>query len=148
MFAYGPELYELQTWGATGDGGFHLNNHAQAANLLSHKLAGIHGGAGSDRANPSGVASPASSVAPHSSTSLPARSRSRTPLHGTSLVRSYSHSASRTSSHAAASGSLAGSGGEGDEDSKSTSQDGSETDDESMAGSDDEVPGDDEHPSQ
>ena len=33
MFAYSPELYELQTWGATGDGGFHLDNHAQAANL-------------------------------------------------------------------------------------------------------------------
>ena len=43
MYAYGPELYELQAWGATGDGGFHLDNHAQAANLLSNKLAHIHG---------------------------------------------------------------------------------------------------------
>ena len=145
MFAYGPELYELQTLGATGDGGFHLDNHAWAANLLSHKLAHIHGRAGSDRASPSRVASPTSSAAPHSSMSLPARSYSRTPPHGTSLVRSHSHSASSTSSHAAAPGSLAGSGGEGHEDSKSTSEDGSETNNKSMAGSDDKAPGDDEH---
>ena len=145
MFAYGPELYEIQTLGATGDGGFHLDNHAWAANLLSHKLAHIHGRAGSDRASPSRVASPTSSVAPHSSMSLPARSYSRTPPHGTSLVRSHSHSASSTSFHAAAPGSLAGSGGEGHEDSKSTSEDGSETNNKSMAGSDDKAPGDDEH---
>ena len=45
VFAYGPELYELQTWGVTGDGGFHLDNHSWATNLLSYKLACIHGGA-------------------------------------------------------------------------------------------------------
>ena len=74
-----------------------------------------------------------------------ARSHSRTPSHGTSLVRSHFHSASSAGSHAAASGSTAGSGDEGHEDSKSTSQDGSGTNDESAAGSDDEAPGDDEH---
>ena len=42
MFAYGPELYELQAWGAAGDRAFHLDNHARATNLLSHKLACIH----------------------------------------------------------------------------------------------------------
>ena len=58
MFAYSPELYELQTWGATGDGGFHLDNHAQAANLLSDKLTHLNG-----RASPCGVTSPAASAA-------------------------------------------------------------------------------------
>ena len=37
MFAYSPELYELQSWGAARDGEFLLDNHAWAANLLSHK---------------------------------------------------------------------------------------------------------------
>ena len=63
MFAYGPELYELQTWGAAGDRGFHLDNHIWAANLLFHKLAHIHGRVGSARASPSRVTSPASSAA-------------------------------------------------------------------------------------
>ena len=137
MFAYGPELYELQTWGAAGDGGFHLDNHAWAANLLSHKLAHIHGGASSGRVSPSGVTSPTGSAAPHSSMSSPATTCSRTPPQGTSLVRAHSHAATPESP--------AGSGGEGHADSKSTSQDGDGTDDESMAGSDDEAPGDDEH---
>ena len=145
MFAYSRELYELQTWGATGDGGFHLDNHTWATNLLSHKLARIHGRAGSDRASPSRVASPTSSAAPHSSMSLPARCHSQNPPHRTSLVRSHSHSSSSTGFHAAVSGSLAGSSGRSHEDSKSTSQDGSETDNESMASSDDKAPGDDEH---
>ena len=86
MFAYGPELYELQTWGATGDRVFHLDNHAWAANLLSDKLVHIHDRTSSEGASPSGVASPAGSVAPHLPTSSPARSHSRTPSHGTSLV--------------------------------------------------------------
>ena len=145
MFAYGFELYELQTWGDTGDGGFHLDNHTWAANLLSHKLANIHGGAGFDRASPSRVASPTGSVAPHSSTSSPARSHSRTPPHRTSLVRSNSHSASSTSSHTAVPELPAGSGSEGHKYSKFTSQDGDGTDDESAAGSDDESLGDDEY---
>ena len=139
MFAYGSELYELQTWGATGDGRFHLDNHAQATNLLSHKLAHIHGGAGSDRASPSKVASHTSSAASHSSTASPARSHSRTPPHGTSLVRSCFVSVSSASSHTAVLRSPAGSGGKGHEDNKSTSQDGDGTNDESTAGSDDEA---------
>ena len=52
IFAYSPQLYELQTWGAAGDGGFHLDNHTGAANLLSYKLAHIHGGTGSHAAVP------------------------------------------------------------------------------------------------
>ena len=138
MFTYGPKLYKLQTWGVIEDGGFHLDNHAQAANLLSHKLAHIHGGAGSGRASPSGVTSPAHSAAPHSSMSSPARLHSRTPPRRTSLVRSGSHSASSTSSHTAVPESPAGSGGEGCEYRKSTSQDGDGTDNKSTAGSDDE----------
>ena len=145
MFAYGPKLYELQTWGAAGDGGFHLDTHARATNLLSHKLAHINGAASSDGASPSRVTSPASLAAPHSSTSSPARSHSRTSLHGTSLVRSCSNSAFSTHSHAAAPESPAGSSGKGHEDSKSTFQDGDGTDNESTASSDDEAPGDDEH---
>ena len=145
MFACGPELYELQTGEATGDRGFHLDTHTWATNLLSHKLVCINGGAGSARASPSGVTLPGSSIAPHSSTSSPIRSHSRTPPHRTSLVRSCSHSESSTHFHAAVPESPAGSGGEGHEDSKSTSQDGDGTDHESAAGSDDEAPRDDEH---
>ena len=63
MSAYGPELYELQMWGAAGDRGFHLDNHTQAANLLSDKLAHLNGRAGFGRASPSGVTSPAGSMA-------------------------------------------------------------------------------------
>ena len=84
-------------------------------------------------------------VAPHSSTSSPARFSSRTPPHGISLVRSHSHSATSIHSHTAAPESPVGSSGEGHEYSKSTSKDGDGTDDESTAGSDDKAPGDDEH---
>ena len=145
MFAYSPELYELQTWGVTGDGGFHLDTYTWATNLLSHKLVCINGGASSGRDSSSGVTSPTGLVAPHSSTSSPARSHSRTPPHRTSLVRSHSDSASSTCSHTTAPESPAGSSGKGHEDSKSTSEDGDGTDDESVAGFDDEAPGDDEH---
>ena len=62
MFAYGPELYELQSWGASGDGELLLDNHAWATNL-SHKLTCMHGGAGSNKPSPSRVASPIGSVA-------------------------------------------------------------------------------------
>ena len=58
MFVYSPKLYELQTWGATGDRGFHLDTHAQTANLLSHKVVHINVRAGSCRAIHSGVTSP------------------------------------------------------------------------------------------
>ena len=140
MFAYGPELYELQTWGATGDGGFHLDNHAQAANLLSDKLAHLNGRASSGRASPSGVTSPTGSAAQHLFTSSPARSCSRTPPHGTSLVRSHSHSASSTCSQTAVPELPAVSGGKGHEYNKSTSHDGDGTDNESGAGTDDDAP--------
>ena len=62
MFAYGLELYELRTWGPAGDGGFHLVNHAWAANLLSHKLVHINSRASSCRASPSRVTSAAGSA--------------------------------------------------------------------------------------
>ena len=114
-------------------------------NLLCNKLVHLNGGAGSGRASPSEVTSPASSVARHSSTSSPARFCSRTPPHGTSLVRSLSHSASSTHSQTAAPESPVGSGSEGHEYNKSTSHDGDGTDDKSAAGSDDEAPEDDEH---
>ena len=105
----------------------------------------MHGRAVSGRASPNRVTSPAGSVAPHSSTSSPARSCSRIPPHRTSLVRSCYHSGPSTSSHTAAPESPAGSSGVGREYSKSTSQDGDGTNNESVAGSDDEASGDDEH---
>ena len=40
MFAYGPESYDLQTWGTARDKEYLLDN-----NLLSHKLACMAGGA-------------------------------------------------------------------------------------------------------
>ena len=52
MFAYGPELYKLQSLGAAGDGELLLDNHAQAANLLSHKLGHMHGGVGPNEPSP------------------------------------------------------------------------------------------------
>ena len=69
MFAYGPEPYELQTWGAAEDRGLHLDNHDQAANLLSDKLVHLNGGASSGRASPSGVTSPTGSTFIHILTS-------------------------------------------------------------------------------
>ena len=45
MFAYGPESYNFQTWSATRDGDYHLDNDAWATNLLSHKLVLMAGGA-------------------------------------------------------------------------------------------------------
>ena len=142
MFAYGPELYEFQSWGAAGDGEFLLDNHALATNLLSHKLAHMHGGAGPNEPSPSRVASPTGSGALHSPKSSPASSHSRTPSHVTNIVRSRSNSVSSTSSQTVEIKLPVGSGDEGGKDSKSTSQDGSETNEESEAGSGDEAPGD------
>ena len=76
MFTYGPKLYELRSWGAAGDGDFHLDNHAQAANLLSHKLACMYSGTGPHAPNPNRIASPAGSAALHSPMPSPSRSRS------------------------------------------------------------------------
>ena len=90
MFAYGPELYELHSWGAAGDGDLPLDNHAQATNLLSQKLAHMHGGVGPNEPSPSRVSLPMGSVAHHS----PASSDPRTPSLGTNIARSCSNSAS------------------------------------------------------
>ena len=97
MFAYGPELYKVQAWGAAGDGELLLDNHARATNLLSCKLACMHGEAGSNKPSPSRVASPTSSGAHQS----PASSHPRTPSLGTNIVRSCSNSASSPGSQAA-----------------------------------------------
>ena len=59
MFAYGPELYELHSWGAGGDGDLLLDNHTQATNLLSCKLEHMYGRAGSNEPSPCRVTSPA-----------------------------------------------------------------------------------------
>ena len=52
MFAYGPELHELQSWSAAGDADYLLDSHAQAANLLSHKLACMCDAVGPDNPQP------------------------------------------------------------------------------------------------
>ena len=46
MFAYGLELYQLQSWSAAGDMSYLLDSHAQTTNLLSHKLACRYNGVG------------------------------------------------------------------------------------------------------
>ena len=144
MFTYSPELYEFHSWGATGDGELLLDNHARVANLLAHKLACMQGRAGPNEPSPSRVASPAGSVAPHPPMTLPASYHPRTPSHGTNIERSCSNSASSPGSQAVELKLPAGSGNEGSEDSKSTSQDDSETNEESKADSGDEAPGDGE----
>ena len=123
MFAYSPELYELHSWVAAGDGNLLLDNHAWVTNLLSHKLACMHGRVGSNKPSPSRVASPAGSVAHH----LPASSCPRAPSLGTIIVRSHSNSASNHGSQTAELKPPARSGDEGGEDSKSICQDDSET---------------------
>ena len=64
MFAYGPELYELHSWGSMGNNGFTLDSDTQTVNLLTQKLVHLHDRVGSDKAVPSRGASPASLVAP------------------------------------------------------------------------------------
>ena len=126
MFAYDPELYELHSWGAAGDGDLLLDNHAWATNLLSHKLAHMYGRAGSNEPRPSRVASPAGSVAHHS----PASSRPGTPSLRTNIVRSCSNSASSHGSQTAKLKLPARSGDEGGKDSKPICQEDSETNEE------------------
>ena len=89
MFAYGPKLYELQTWGAVGDGNFLLDSYAQAANLLSHKLANMQG-----TPSPHVAASLTRSAGSGSPRCLPLRSdsHSKTPAEGTKVVKSHSPS--------------------------------------------------------
>ena len=115
MFAYGSELYELHSWGAAGDGDLLLDSHARAANLLSHKLACMHGRVGSNEPSPSRVASPTGSAVHH----LPASSRSGTPSLGTDIVRSRSNSVSSHGSQTAELQLPARSGNEGGKDSRS-----------------------------
>ena len=126
MFTYSPELYELNSWGAAGDGDLLLDNHAQAANLLSRKLACMHEGVGSNKPSPSRVTSPSSSAAHY----LPASSRPGTPSLRTNIVRSNSNSASSHSSQTAELKLPARSGDEGSKDSKSICQDDRETNEE------------------
>ena len=140
MFTYGPELYELQSWGAAGDGELLLDNHAQAANLLFHKLAHMHGRAGPNKPSPSRVASPTGSTALHS----PAHSCPRAPSHRTNIVRSRPNSASSPGSQKVELKPPAESDDEGSEYSKSTSQDDSKTNEEGGTDSEDKAPGDGE----
>ena len=74
MLAYGPELYELQSWSAAGGANYLLDSHAQAANLLSRKLAGMYNGVGPDDPSPSRAASPADSATLNSPVWVPPRS--------------------------------------------------------------------------
>ena len=140
MFAYGPELYELHSLGAAGNGDLLLDNHAQAANLLSCKLAHMHDGVGSYEPSTSRVASPTGSVAHHS----PASSCPITPSLGTNIVRSHSNSASSHSSQTTKLKLPARSGDEGGKDSKSICQDDSETNEEGRDHYEDEAPEDGE----
>ena len=141
MFAYGPELYELHSWGAAGNRYLLLDNHTWAVNLLSCKLACMHGGAGSNKSSHS-RASTASSVAHH----LPASSNPGTPSFGTNTVKSCSDSASSHGSQTAKLKLPAGSGNECSEDSKSICQDDSETTEEGGDNYEDEAPeGEGEH---
>ena len=122
MFVYGQELYELQSWGAAGDGDFHLDSHAQVANLLSHELACMYSRVGPHAPSPNRIASPAGSATLHSPRPLPSRSHShsKTPSCRTKMVRSQSHSVSSTSSQAVELKPLAGSGGDDSKGSEST----------------------------
>ena len=146
MFAYGPELYELWSWGAAGDGAFNLDSHIQAANLLSHKLVCMYSRVGPHAPSPNRIASPTGSATLCSPMPSPSRSHShsKTPSHGTKLVRSQSHSVSSTSSQAVELKPPAGSGGNDSKGSKSTCQGDSETDEEDRASPGGKAPGDGE----
>ena len=145
MFAYGPEVYKLHSWGGTGHGGFNLDTDTHAINLLTQKLAELHDGAGSDKVPPSKDPSPTGLTAPWCTASSLARSCSMTPSNGTSLVRSHSNSMSSTSSHDSTSDSPAESDHEGPY-SRSTSLEGDGSNNNGMANSAGEAPIADEHP--
>ena len=118
-YAVATTTQQAEEWESTLGG---LCN-ARATNLLSHKLACMHGRAGSNKPSPSRVASPTSSAAHHS----PASSCPRTPSLGTNIVRSHSNSASSHSSQTTELKLPARSQDEGSEDSKSICQDDSKT---------------------
>ena len=136
MFAYSPELYELHSWGAAGDGNLLLDNQAQVINLLSHKLARMHGRVGSNEPSPSRVALPTGSVSHHSQAS----SHPGIPSLSTNLVMSHSNSASSHSSQTAKLKLPAGSGDECGKDSKSICLDDSKTNEEGGNNYEDETP--------
>ena len=146
MFAYGLDFYELWSWGAAEDGDFHLDSHAQATNLLSHKWVHMYSGVGPHAPSPNRIASPAGSATLHSPMPSSSRSHShcKTPSHGTKMVMSRSHSASSTSSQAVELKPPAGSGGDNSKGSESTCQDGSETNEEEGASFGGEAPEDGE----
>ena len=131
MYAYSPELYELQTWGATGDGGFHLDNHAQATNLLSHAGAYLWWGQLWQSqpqwsnfthwlSSPTFINILTSQIPLQDSTSQDQPGKVPLPL---SVQHQFPCSCAKITSR-----------------SKSTSQDGDGTDDKSVAGSDDRSP--------
>ena len=138
MFTYGPELYELQSWSATGDANYLLDSHAQVTNLLSRKLVHMCDGVGPDDPSPSRAASPTGSTVPNSLAHSPTRSHScsRTPSCKTKMERSRSSSVSSTHSQEDKPKSLAESGGKDSNNSDSTSQEDNKTDDEGEANSD------------
>ena len=146
MFAYGPELYELQPWSTAGDAKYLLDSHTQAANLLPCKLAYMYNRAGPDDPSPGRAASPSGSAVLNSPAHSPTRScsRSRTPSHETKMERSCSNSAFSTCSQEIKPKSPAGSGGEDSDGSNSTSQEGNETNEENKANSDSKASGDGE----
>ena len=94
MFAYSPESCNFQTWSATRDGEYLLDNDAMTTNLLSCKLVHMADGAGPDDPSPIRAASPASLAgsATPSPAHSPSRSRSRTLIHETEKERSHSSS--------------------------------------------------------
>ena len=122
MFTYGPELDELQSWSTAGDVNYLLYSHAQAANLLSCKLAHMYNGAGPDDPSLSRAASPTSAATLNSPAHSPTRSHScsRTPSHETKMEKSHSSSMSSTHSQEIKPKSPAGSGGEDSDGSNST----------------------------
>ena len=145
MFAYGPEVYELHPWGGVGDSRFNLDIDTCAVNLLTQKLVELHDGASSDKVPPSRGPSPTGLTALWCTASSLARSRSMTPSHGMSLVRSRSNSMSSASSHDSTSDLPAASNHEGPY-SRSTSLEGDGSNNNGMANSAGEAPIVDEHP--
>ena len=145
MFAYGPELYELQSWSTAGDANYLLDSHAQATNLLSCKLVCMYNRVGPDDPNPSRAAFllvQLHLILQHT------RQPDLIPTPGLHLVRpkwksptpaQHQHLLKEIKPK-----SPAGSGGEDSDCSDSTSQECSETNEEDEAGSDGEASGDGE----
>ena len=140
MFAFGPELYELQPWSAAGFADYLLDSHAKATNLLSCKLMCMCDGVGPDDPSSSKAASAMLNSLAHSPTT--SHSCSRTPHCGTKMERSHSSSTSSALSQGVKLKSPAGSGGKDSDNSNSTTQEGNKTDEEDEADSNGEAFGD------